>query len=111
MKLAAFLLALIGATLSYHQRSPSIDWQQNPVVVDLERLFRPVNRYDAHEVVDEDDDHDSISVDHRTVSELQQRFRTSNSFPSLQQYHHNENVNQYYNQYPAIVPTKVITNL
>ena len=81
-------------------------------MVNLERLLRPVDRYDAHEVVDEDDDHDSISVDHhRAVGELQHRFRTSNSFPSLQQYHHNENVNQYYNQYPAIVPTKVITNM
>ena len=94
MKLTALFLALVGATLSYRQRSLPVDWQ-NPVVVDLERLLLrpPAERYEE----DYDDDR-----------ELQQRFRTSNSFPSLQQYHHNENVNQYYNQYPPIIPTKVI---
>ena len=115
MKLTALLLALIGVTLSYHQRSPVVDWQNpllaNAVVLDLERLLLrpPADRYDSKEVVDDEDDgHDSLSVDPRAVGELQQRFRSSNSFPSLQQYHHNENVNQFYNQYPApITPAKV----
>ena len=60
---------------------------------------------------DEEDDHDTLSIDQRAVGELEQRFRSSNSFPSLQQYHHNENVNQFYNQYPPIIPTKVTTIL
>ena len=115
MKLTALLLALIGVTLSYHQRSPVVDWQNpllaNAVVLDLERLLLrpPAERYDNQEVVDDEDDgHDALSVDPRAVGELQQRFRSSNSFPSLQQYHHNENVNQFYNQYPApITPAKV----
>ena len=115
MKLTALLLALIGVTLSYHQRSPTVDWQNpllaNAVVLDLERLLLrpPAERYDNQEVVDDEDDgHDALSVDPRAVGELQQRFRSSNSFPSLQQYHHNENVNQFYNQYPApITPAKV----
>ena len=118
MKLTALLLALIGVTLSYHQRSPTVDWQNpllaNAVVLDLEHLLLrpPADRYDNQEAVivdDEDDGHDALSVDPRAVGELQQRFRSSNSFPSLQQYHHNENVNQFYNQYPApIIPAKVI---
>lgn len=83
-----FLVCVIGASLclnSYTQPmwpSPGVPQQIGPYII-------LVNNQPAGETEIEEE-----SLEQRMASELE-RLRGS-SFPSLQQYHHNENVNQYY---------------
>lgn len=98
MKLSlVFLVCFIGASM---QRSNFAYNRQSRRVAPYLVLVNP-------EPVDydftDDDDQAEDSVDQRMAEHLS-RLKGSN-FPSLQQYHHNENVNQYYGSSHNVVPS------
>ena len=91
MKLSlVFLVCFIGASLTQRRSFPH-PWAQSRAPTPYFVLVNP-------EPVDYDHDyeqHDAEDSVEQQMTDQLQRLSGSN-FPSLQQYHHNENVNQYY---------------
>nr|CAG4641637.1 EOG090X04UC [Eurycercus lamellatus] len=91
MKLSLLCLACF-ISVAMTQKNP-LSWQQG--ISPTAPYFVLVDPAAAMADVDDESDYDQdeMDVEQRMANGLQ---RLRGSFPSLQQYHHNENVNQYY---------------